>query len=151
MCHTTYGISCSLIIKDISINEQVFQDNKGAMRMEINVRNSCTGNIRHINIRYIFIKDRVDKGDLSIMYCPTHFMLEDGFFKLLKWSLFHDFRDIFTGRVIPHTVLKENTSYSSKDRVENFSGEKSIKEYIPLKDPKFIDDEKVTNYVPTLT
>ena len=32
----------------------LFQDNQGAMLMERNGRNSCTGNSRHINIRYFF-------------------------------------------------------------------------------------------------
>jgi len=30
----------------------IYQDNKSAIFMEINGRNSCTGNSRHINIRY---------------------------------------------------------------------------------------------------
>ena len=45
--------------------------------MEVNGRISCTGNSRHINIRYFFIKDRVDKGEVDIMYCPTGQMLAD--------------------------------------------------------------------------
>ena len=30
----------------------IFQENQSAIRMEKNGRNSCTGNSRHINIRY---------------------------------------------------------------------------------------------------
>ena len=36
----------------------LFQDNMSAMKMEKNGRNSCTGNSRHISIRYFFVKDR---------------------------------------------------------------------------------------------
>ena len=39
------------IVKNI-----VYQDNQSAMKMEINGRNSCTGNSRHIDIRYFFTK-----------------------------------------------------------------------------------------------
>ena len=37
----------------------VFQDNESAIRMEKNGCNSCTGNSRHIDIRYFFVKDRI--------------------------------------------------------------------------------------------
>ena len=39
---------------------KVYQDNMSAMLLEKNGRNSCTGNTRHIKIRYISIKDRID-------------------------------------------------------------------------------------------
>ena len=68
-----------------------FQYNQSAMRMDINGRNSCTANSRHIDIRYFFIKDRLDKGELSIMHCPTHIMLANYFTKLLQGALFHKF------------------------------------------------------------
>ena len=35
----------------------LYQDNQSAIRMEVNGRNSCTGNSRHINIQYFFVKD----------------------------------------------------------------------------------------------
>ena len=59
------------------------QDNQSAIKMEMNGRNSCTGNTRHINIRYFFVKDRVDKKEITIGYCPTECMLVDFFTKSL--------------------------------------------------------------------
>ena len=41
----------------------LYQDKMSAMRMERNRRNSCTGNSRHILIRYFFVKDRLDKEE----------------------------------------------------------------------------------------
>jgi len=41
----------------------VYQDNKSAILMEINGRNSCTGNSKHINIRNFWVKDRVDNKE----------------------------------------------------------------------------------------
>ena len=49
----------------------IYQDNESAIKMEKNGRNSCTGNSRHVSIRYFFIKDRVEKGEVTILYCPT--------------------------------------------------------------------------------
>ena len=40
-----------------------------------NERSSCTGNSRHINIRYFFVKNRLDKKELRVEYCPSLVML----------------------------------------------------------------------------
>ena len=62
-----------------------------------NGRNSCTGNSRHINIRYFFVKDRVDKGEVRVEYCPTLQMLGDFFTKPLQGALYIKFRDVIMG------------------------------------------------------
>ena len=38
----------------------IFQDNKSVILLARNGRNSCTGNSRHVAVRYFFLKDRVD-------------------------------------------------------------------------------------------
>ena len=73
------------------------QDNMSAIRMEKNGRNSCTGNSRHIDIRYFWVKDRVDKKELEIKYCPTHIMIADYFTKPLQGKLFHRLREVIMG------------------------------------------------------
>ena len=75
----------------------IFQDNQSAIRMEKNGRNSCAGNSRHINIRYFWIKDRVDKGEKQVKYCSTFLILADYFTKPLQESLFKLFREIIMG------------------------------------------------------
>ena len=65
--------------------------------MEVNGRTSCTGSSRHVNIRYFFIKDRVDKGEVDITYCPTGQMLADFFTKPLQGSLFKKFKSVIMG------------------------------------------------------
>ena len=65
------------------------QDNQGTMRMEVNGRNSCTGNLRHIDTSYFLIKDRDKKEEPSIVYCPTNLMLADYFKKSLQGDLLH--------------------------------------------------------------
>ena len=47
----------------------LFQDNESAIKMEKNGRNSCTGNSRHIDIKYFWVKDMVDKKMIKVEYC----------------------------------------------------------------------------------
>ena len=107
-------------------NNNLYQDNQSAIRMETNGRNSCTGNSRHIDIRYFFVKDRVDKGELNIKYCPTHMMLADYFTKPLQGSLFRKFRDVIMGiddisSLTSDVSLVNNEFVQIKERVENTS------------------------------
>jgi hypothetical protein len=95
----------------------LFQDNESAIKMEINGRNSCTGNSRHIEIKYFWVKDRVDKKEIEVKYCPTHLMLADYFTKALQGSLFRTFRDIIMGYVHVDTILLD-PSHPLKERVE---------------------------------
>ena len=62
-----------------------------------NGRNSCTGNSRHVNVRYFFVKDRIDKGELKVVFCPTHIMLADYYTKPLVGSRFKDLRSVIMG------------------------------------------------------
>ncbi len=95
----------------------IYQDNQSAIRMEINGRNSCTGNSRHIDIRYFFVKDRVDKEEVTISYCPTEIMLADFFTKPLQGSLFKKFKEVIMGHV---EINKLKTMIlPNKERVED--------------------------------
>ena len=69
----------------------LFQDNMSAMKMEKNGRNSCTGNLRHISIRYFFVKYRLDKKEFRLDCCPTGNMIADFFMKPLQGALFNKF------------------------------------------------------------
>ena len=78
-------------------NNVIYQDNQSAILMEKNGRNSCTGNSRHINIRYFFVKDRIDKGEVRVQYCPTGLMLGDFYTKPLMGAKFKEFREYIMG------------------------------------------------------
>ena len=65
--------------------------------MHKNGRNSCTGNSRHINVRYFFVKKRINKGEMRVEYCPTLLMLADFFTKPLLGKQFKLFRDVIMG------------------------------------------------------
>ena len=75
----------------------IYQDNQSTIRMQKNGRNSCTGNSRHINIRYFFVKDRVDKGEVRVEYCSTLQMLGDFSIKPLQGALYIKFEDVIMG------------------------------------------------------
>jgi hypothetical protein len=78
-------------------NNVVYQDNQSCIRMHINGRNSCTGNSRHINVRYFFVKDRINKGELKVEYCPTLLMIADYFTKPLMGARFRELRAVIMG------------------------------------------------------
>ena len=77
-----------------NINDCVsYQDNKSAMLLEQNGRASSSKRTRHINIRYYFVTDRINCGEIKLQYCPTTKMLGDYFTKPLQGTLFNKFRD----------------------------------------------------------
>ena len=78
-------------------NNVLYQDNKSTILMLKNGRNSCTGNSRHIDIRHFFVKDRVDKKEVKVEYCPSRLMLADFFTKPLQGVLFEKFRSVIMG------------------------------------------------------
>ena len=50
-----------------------------------------------LNIRYFFVTDQVEKGNLSIEYCPTDEMLGDFMTKPLQGSKFSFFKSRLMG------------------------------------------------------
>jgi hypothetical protein len=55
--------------------------------------------MRHINIQYFFITDRVNMKEISIDWCPTKKMVADFMTKPLQGSHFRELRDYIMGRV----------------------------------------------------
>ena len=74
----------------------IFQDNMSTMAL-IKKGYSTSNNTRHINIRYFFIKDRVDSQELIIEYLPTEEMIADFFTKPLQGEMFKKLRDKILG------------------------------------------------------
>ena len=55
--------------------------------------------MRHINIRYFFVCDRVNMKEISVHWCPTKDMVADFWTKPLQGSHFRKLRDYIMGRV----------------------------------------------------
>ena len=79
------------------MNNILYQDNQIVIRIDKNGRNYCTGNSRRINIRYFFIKDTVDKGEVKIECCLTQMTLAYNFTKMLMRKVFKIFREVIMG------------------------------------------------------
>ena len=71
---------------------RVYQDNMSTIALAEKGR-STAERTRHINIRYFFVKDRVEAGEIKIEYCPTKDMLADVLTKPLQGNNFCELRD----------------------------------------------------------
>jgi hypothetical protein len=59
---------------------EFFQDNMSTtMKMEKNGRTSAGPRSRHINIRYFFIQDRINKKEIVLLHCPSYRHHDRGF------------------------------------------------------------------------
>ena len=54
---------------------------------------------KHIDIRYFWMKDRIEKGELKVAYCPTELMIADFFTKPLQGGLFKRLKEVIMGHV----------------------------------------------------
>ena len=70
----------------------ILQDNQSAILMERNGKFSCSKRTKHIDMRYFFITDRIEKQEVSVEYCPTEDMIGDFFTKPLQGAQFRKFR-----------------------------------------------------------
>jgi hypothetical protein len=68
------------------------QDNLSAILLKKNGRASHSKRMKHINVRYFFIKDRITSGELTVKHCPATEMLADNFMKPLQGTMFRAFR-----------------------------------------------------------
>lgn len=91
------------------------QDNQSAIRMKKNGEKSCTGDSRNVAIRYFFVKDRVDKKEIKLQYCPTEKMIADYYTKDLQVNVFRRYWKVIMG----HKFIEwlDNIVTTSKERV----------------------------------
>ena len=70
----------------------LYQDNQSAILLANNGRRSAGKRSRHINIRFFFITDQIDKGRIAIECCPTDQMVSDHMTKPVVGKKFTEFR-----------------------------------------------------------
>ena len=85
----------------------IYQDNKSAMKLEANGIMSSSKRTKHINVRFYFIKDRINKKEINVIFCPTENMIIDYFIKPLQGSQFLKFRDAIMGETHFDSIVKE--------------------------------------------
>ena len=76
----------------------LYQDNKSTILLEVNGKRSSSKRTRALNIRYFFLTDQVEKGNLTIQYCPTDKMIGDFMSKPLQGSKFLAFKKQIMGQ-----------------------------------------------------
>lgn len=67
----------------------LWQDNNGAIRWG----NEGIRSAKHVAIRFNFVKDEVEKGNIILQYCPTDSMTADLFTKPLLREKFQKHRE----------------------------------------------------------
>ena len=75
----------------------LYQDNKSTILLVNNGKKSSGKRTRAINIRYFFLTDQVEKGNVTVEYMPTTDMIGDFFSKPLQGKLFEKFRKQIMG------------------------------------------------------
>ena len=71
--------------------------------------------MKHINIRYFFITDRVKRGEVLVVWCPTENIIGDYMSKPLQGAMFSNLRDQIMGVIldedpVPRKVKAEQLS-----------------------------------------
>lgn len=70
----------------------IYQDNQSTIAL-INRGKSPSSRSKHIHVRYFWLKERIQNGELTITYCPTDDMVADLLTKPLQGSKFLKFRE----------------------------------------------------------
>ena len=75
----------------------LFHDNKSSILLEMNGRKSDGKRSRALNIRYFFMTDQLEKGNVNVDWCPTDEMVGYFMTKPHQGSKFKEFRDKILG------------------------------------------------------
>ena len=96
------GVSLALWAKSFleeqgyKVRGELYEDNQSTMKLAENGR-SQSDRTRHINIRYYFIKQYLENGELNLNYCPTLSMIADALTKPLQGKQFEFLRSLLLG------------------------------------------------------
>ena len=90
------------------------------MKMESNGMKSAGDKSRHINIRFFFIKDVLDREGIELLHCPTERTIADFYTTPLHGSLFKLVRNIIMGL----TPFPDEERVGSKENVSKVASVK---------------------------
>ena len=88
----------------------LYQDNMSAILLETNGRASSSKRTKHIKVKYYLIKDKVDRGEVTIEHCPTEQMWTDINTKPKQGAVFRAFR----GQVIDIPADYNDASFAAR-------------------------------------
>ena len=75
----------------------LLQDNMSNIQLVNNGKRSSSQRTRALNIRYFYLTDLVDRGELTVEYCSTKEMISDYFTKSEQGALFQTNRKLIMG------------------------------------------------------
>jgi hypothetical protein len=75
----------------------IYQDNKSSIILEKNGKASSSKRTKHINMRYFFIKDVINRGEATVEHCPTKSMWADVLTKPMQGHEFFVMRSKLMG------------------------------------------------------
>jgi len=67
------------------------------MKLEENGKASSGKRTRHFNIKYFYITDLIQRGEVTIKYCPTDDMIADYMTKPITGKKFQEFKKAIMG------------------------------------------------------
>ena len=76
------------------IENTIYRDNTSSMKMEINGKSSTGKRTRHLDIKYFYITDLIERKEINVEYCPTESMVADYMTKPMTGAKFNKFRRI---------------------------------------------------------
>ena len=75
-------------------NTLLFQDNQSTILLEKNGKLSSSRRTKHLKIRYFFVTDKINDGELTVEYCPSSKMIAAFFTKPLQGKFFLKFHKL---------------------------------------------------------
>ena len=82
------------------LSGKIYQDNEAAIKLGEAGR-STSDRTRHIRIRYFFVKQFIETGEMVLVYCPTDRMIADLLTKPIVGQQFIYLRDLLLGYTTP--------------------------------------------------
>jgi hypothetical protein len=76
------------------IDNIVYRENTSAMKMKINGKTSSGKRTRHLEIKYFYVTDLIERKEIKIEYCPTNSMIADYLTTPITGSKLNKFRRI---------------------------------------------------------
>ncbi len=93
---TRYFLRC----QGYEVNDNImYQDNKSAILLERNGKASSSRRTKYIDIRYFFITDHIQMGEVRTEWCSTTKMTADFMTKPLQGVVSVKFHDIIIGKI----------------------------------------------------